>query len=86
MREREREKQRGADAGEEEGGGGAPWPAGLSSPEMAATELWGSIFKSEGTGRKRERRRVRIRPQRGRGASEWHAPWPTAMEFAGARG
>ena len=47
---REREKQRGAATGEEEGGGGAPWPAGLSSPETAATELRGSVFKPKAPG------------------------------------
>jgi len=65
MRER---GESGALAGEEEeGGGGAPWPAVLSSPETGDRALQTSVFKTDGTGRERRARGTRFHPLRGRG-------------------
>ena len=55
-------------------GGGAPLPAGQNLPELAATELRGSVFHSERTGGKRRSRRVRPGGKRGRGSGQRGGP------------
>jgi len=79
-------ERRGPAAGGGGDGGGAAIAAVRRSPEKSDRVLRGVVLRTETTGRERRARGTQSRPWRGRGEPARPAPWPAAMELAGARG
>ena len=83
---RERGKQSGAAAGVGEERGGAPWPAGQSSPELSVRALRCSVYHSESTGGERRARGTCFQPLRGQGGARVTSAMACGDELPGERG